>query len=44
MKDNNRANQFNGWSKESQRRLIRDLNNLTPSAKSFDQLMKEWMK
>ncbi len=44
MKDEFRANQFNGWSKESKRRLIRDLNNLTPSTKSFNELMKEWMK
>lgn len=44
MRDHKRVNQFNGWSKESQRRLIRDLNNLTPSEKSFNELMKEWMK
>ena len=44
MKKSNRVNQFNGWTKESQRRLTRDLNNLTPAKRSFNELMKEWMK
>lgn len=44
MKDDKRVNLFNGWSKESQRKLIRDLNNLTPSDKPFNELMNEWMK
>lgn len=44
MKDDKRVNLFNGWPKESQRKLIRDLNNLTPSDKPFNELMKGWMK
>jgi len=44
MKDKARVNQFNGMNKESQRQLIRDLKNITPSKLSFNELMKELMQ
>jgi len=39
MKDEARANQFNGYSKEGQRRLLVAVNNITPAKRSFSQIM-----
>ncbi len=44
MKDEARVNQFNGWTKESQRRLIRDLNNLKPCDKDFAKFMNSLLE
>ncbi len=44
MKDDKRVNLFSGWSREAQRKLIRDVNNVTPGKFSFKQLMKELNK
>jgi len=44
MRDDKRVNQFSGWSREAQRKLIRDVNNITPYGKSFKEMMKELNK
>tara|TARA_R110002051_G_C8548791_1_gene472334 strand:- start:211 stop:345 length:135 start_codon:yes stop_codon:yes gene_type:complete len=44
MSNKYRVNLFTGWTSESQRQLIRDLKNITPSKLSFEKLMKELMQ